>query len=41
MKIVDYHKGTNLNTYFSELLIDERDNLHFPKQFNHEYYEAI
>jgi hypothetical protein len=40
-KIVDYHKGTGHNTYFWELLIDERDNLHFPKQFNHEYYEAI
>lgn len=40
-KIVDYHKGTGHNTYFWELLIDECDNLHFPKQFNHEYYEAI
>jgi hypothetical protein len=39
--IVDYHNGTSHNISCWELVVDERDKLHLPRQFKHEFYEAI
>jgi hypothetical protein len=40
-KTIDYHKGANHNTSYWELVVDEHDKLHLPKEFNCGFYETI
>jgi hypothetical protein len=40
-KIAGYHRGTDHNTSYWELVVDECDKLHLPRQFDCEFYEMI
>lgn len=40
-KIAYYHKGIDHNTSYWELVVDECDKFHLPRQFGCEFYEAI
>jgi hypothetical protein len=40
-KIANYHKGIDHNTSYWELVVDECDKLHLPRQFDYEFYEMI
>jgi hypothetical protein len=40
-KITDYHKGTDHNIFYWELVVDECDKLHLPRQIDYEFYEVI
>ncbi len=40
-KYIDYHKGTSHDTSYQELVVDECDKLHLPRQFNYGFYKVI
>lgn len=40
-RILDYHKGTRHNASYWDLIIEECDRFHLPKQYNEDCYNVI